>query len=94
MIKILDVQKIVNRSPILMATSQYTMASVSCDGISHSAVELVCSFQRTSVRNRAGQDGHTYGSCGYKCAARCIPGAVLHLQYLEPPDVEFGEGTG
>lgn len=45
-------------------------------------------------RNRADQDGHTYGSYGYKCAARCIPGAVLHVQYLEPPNAELGKGTG
>lgn len=27
-------------------------------------------------------------------AARCIPGAVLHNQYLEPPNAEFGRETG
>lgn len=52
MIEIPEVQRVVKRSPILMATSQYTMASVSPDEILHSAVELLFSFQRTSPVKR------------------------------------------
>lgn len=29
--------------------------------------------------------------CGFRCVSRCIPGAVLYIQYLELPSAEFGK---
>lgn len=52
MIEIPEVERIVNQSPVLRATSQYAMASVSLDAISHATVELLFSFQGTSPVKR------------------------------------------